>query len=130
MSKIPNVTPADIEAAIAEEHYFTAAQGVAGGNLCADDEDGLIGLTTNSPLHLLTFCVLVLKNGHTVTGEAHCQDPAKFNTEIGRAEARKVAINKLWPMVVYAARETPDEPDFLAGKTACNLTDGTCEACQ
>ena len=36
---------------------------------------------------------------------AYCADPAKFNAETGRIEARKVAINKLWPMVIYAERE-------------------------
>lgn len=101
MSKIPNVTPADIEAAIAEEHYFTAAEGVSGAGYVIHNPN------VRGPMSLLTFCVLVLKNGHTVTGEAYCADTAKFNTEIGRAEARKVAINKLWPMVVYAAREVP-----------------------
>lgn len=29
-SKAPRVTPADIEAEIASEHYFTAAEGVSG----------------------------------------------------------------------------------------------------
>lgn len=28
------------------------------------------------------------------------------------------------------ANKEEAEADFLAGKTACNLTDGTCEACQ
>ena len=56
-------------------------------------------------LNLLTFCVLVLKNGHIVSGEDYCADPDKFNAETGRIEARKAAINKLWPMVVYAERE-------------------------
>ena len=57
------------------------------------------------PLGLLTFCVLVTTNGHTVSGEAHCQDPAKFDAEIGRQTARANAIDKLWPMVVYAKRQ-------------------------
>jgi hypothetical protein len=56
-------------------------------------------------LDLLTLCVLVTSNGHTVTGESYCADPAKFNAETGCIDARKVAINKLWPMVVYAERE-------------------------
>lgn len=33
------------------------------------------------------------------------KDPAKFNAQTGREEARKDAVNKLWPMVVYAERE-------------------------
>lgn len=96
------VTPADIESTIESEHYFTAQHGVegaaarTGASVC----DG-----THNPLNLLTICVLVTINGHTVTGESHCQDPAKFNAQIGRDEARKVAIKNLWPMVVYQFRQ-------------------------
>ena len=100
----PRVTPADIEANIASEHYFTAAQGVAGSNLCADDADGVAGLTTNSPLHLLTFCVLVLRNGFTVTGESACASPENFDAEIGRKIARENAVAKIWPLMGYALR--------------------------
>jgi hypothetical protein len=100
----PRVTPADIEANIDSEHCFTAAQGVAGRNLCAEDPDGVTGLTTNSPLHLLTFCVLVLKNGFTVTGESACASPENFDAEIGRKIARANAVNKVWPLMGYALR--------------------------
>lgn len=97
----PQVTPADVEATIASEHYFTAGFAVTATGIQAE--------AVNPALDLLTFCVLVLKNGHTVSGEAHCADPAKFNAETGRIEARKVAISKLWPMVIYAERERLQE---------------------
>lgn len=101
------VTPTDIEAAIASEHYFTAQEGVWGA---ASGFDRTEGNTGPAALDLLTFCVLVLRNGHTVTGESHCQDPEKFNAETGRTEARKDAINKMWPMAVYAARSAAEVP--------------------
>lgn len=72
------------------------------------DIDAAMGRDGNlwSPsLAMLTFCVLVTHNGHTVTGEAHCQDPAKFDAETGRQAARANAIDKLWPMVVFSARQ-------------------------
>lgn len=97
----PRVTPADLEAVIASEHYFTAAQGVAGHDMCAEDADGVTGLTTSSPLHLLTFCVLILKNGFTVTGESACASPENFDKEIGRRVARENAKQKLWPLLGY-----------------------------
>ncbi len=101
-----SVTPADIEASIASENYFTASDGVLGASAGKPGASLLPEYVTHagSPLSLLTFCVLVLRNGHTVSGESHCQDPAKFDAQIGREEARKDAINKLWPMAVYAAR--------------------------
>jgi hypothetical protein len=100
------VTPADVEAAIASEHYFTAFEGVQGAHVLATNGDVAQPFPLSAhPLALLTFCVLVTTNGHTVTGEAHCQDPAKFDAETGKKAARANAIDKLWPMVVYAKRQ-------------------------
>lgn len=91
----PGVTPADIEASILYETYFTAAHGAQ----MADGDPG------PEPLAMTMICALVSRNGHTVIGEAHCQDPAKFDPETGRQAARANAIDKLWPMVVFAARQ-------------------------
>lgn len=102
MITVPNVSPADIEATISSEHYFTAADGA--GRLSSTSVDvGADGLLP-SQLQQLTFCVLVTKNGHTVTGQSYCQDPAKNVPVEGRTWARADAIGKLQPMVVYAAR--------------------------
>lgn len=94
----PRVTPKDIEGAIASEHYFTAAQGAIanGGSLSSSQ-----GVT----LGLLTFCVLVLQNGFTVTGESACASPANFDAELGRKIARDNAKNKLWPLLGYELKE-------------------------
>lgn len=56
-------------------------------------------------LRLLTFCVLVLRNGFTVTGESACASPENFNADIGRRIARENAINKIWPLMGYALKE-------------------------
>lgn len=91
----PRVTPADIEANIASEHYFTASDGVTGAS------DGRVGYGPGSPLSLLTFCVLVLKNGFTVTGESACASPENFNADLGKKIARDAAVNKVWPLMGY-----------------------------
>ena len=95
----PRVTPADIEANIASEHYFTAGQGIAGR--CYREVSAL-----HSPgqLELLTFCVLVLRNGFTVTGESACASPENFDAEIGRRIARENAVQKIWPLLGYELR--------------------------
>lgn len=93
----PRVTPADIEANIAGEYYFTAADGIRGAN-SLECERG-------DPLTLLTFCVLVLKNGFTVTGESACASPENFDAEIGRKIARQNAVAKIWPLMGYALKE-------------------------
>ena len=98
----PRVTPADIEANIASEHYFTAAEG-----FCWADRQNHERSVCPYPtaLGLLTFCVLVLKNGFTVTGESACASPENFDAELGRKIARQNAVQKLWPLMGYALKE-------------------------
>lgn len=99
----PRVTPADIEANIAGAYYFTA--GVAVQATMAD-QDELTRLTGfHDGLRLLTFCVLVLKNGFTVTGESACASPENFDAELGKKIARANAVNKLWPLMGYQLKE-------------------------
>lgn len=149
----PRVTPADIEANIAGEWYFTAEQAVSG--VTSDMVDRFLGwklpqdfcpdagvsfapsdlqrrgihlwpVGTNllhaeqakemlthvvglgSPivpeLKLLTFCVLVLRNGFTVTGESACTSPENFDAELGQKIARKNAVQKIWPLMGYELR--------------------------
>lgn len=95
----PRVTPANIEANIASEHYFTAADGVAGTKPGARPWS-----IQTAPLSLLTFCVLILRNGFTVTGESACASPENFDAEIGRKIARQNAVQKIWPLMGYELR--------------------------
>lgn len=62
------------------------------------------GVPVMPGLGLLTFCVLVLRNGFTVTGESACASPENFDAEIGRKIARQNAINKVWPLMGYELR--------------------------
>ena len=90
------VTPQDIERAITSEHYFTAGQAVE--QQTAPHEQ------IPTSLHLLTFCVLTLRNGFTVTGESACASPENFDVQIGRAIARENAVQKIWPLLGYELR--------------------------
>lgn len=100
----PRITPADIEANIVRAHYFTAANGVLGA--CIDDSVPMFedAQEPQSPLHLLTFCVLELRNGFTVTGESACASPENFKAEIGRKIARANAVQRLLPLLGYELR--------------------------
>ncbi len=62
-----------------------------------------------SPLKLLTYCVLVLKNGFTVTGESACASPENFDAEIGRKIARQNAVNKIWMLEGYLLKQKLSE---------------------
>ena len=96
------VTPADLQANIVGEHYFTAGDGFAGAAALTIEAGGTI--SPPAPLDLLTFCVLVLRNGFTVTGESACASPENFDAEIGRKLARQNAEQKIWPLMGYELR--------------------------
>lgn len=88
----PRVTPDHIESVIVGEYFFTA-------------DSALRDCPIMEPLKLLTFCVLVLKNGFTVTGESACASPENFDAEIGRKIARDNARNKIWLLEGYLLRD-------------------------
>ncbi len=154
--KAPRVTPSDIEAEIVSEHYFTAADGVIGQQAIKTIEDAW-DIEAPAPLHLLTFCVLLLKNGAKVVGINYgAIDPAQHSAEIGRQKARAQAVDKVYELLGFRLRDElarpvltdadaaadlagtprPDNPtaeaaDFLASVKACDLSgDASCEACQ
>lgn len=100
-NKAPRVTPADIEAEIASVHYFTASDAIQHENAVHDHKGGwLLGST-----QLLTFCVIQMRNGFTVTGESACASPENFDAEIGRKVARANAVQKIWPLMGYALKD-------------------------
>jgi len=111
----PRVTPTDIEANIVSEHFFTAGEGVIGAFAAAEMRqvggDAVIPVGAAHPdllkpsLNLLTFCVLVLRNGFTVTGESACASPENFDAAIGKKIARANAVNKVWPLMGYQLKE-------------------------
>ena len=92
----PRVTFDRVNSVIAEEVYFTAMQGA----MCAGYD-----VRPDAPLRLLTFCVLILKNGYTVTGESACVSPENFNAEVGRKIARGHAVDKIWMLEGYLLRD-------------------------
>lgn len=141
----PLVTPADIEASIASEQYFTAADGVAGAtdrsaavsrflswpvprdvhpdgtpgesgrtgtNLLSAPQaaamlDHVLGGSNVQPtLGLVTFCVLILQNGHRIVGvNTGPVSAANFDANLGRTMARKNAVDQIWPLLGYALRD-------------------------
>lgn len=108
----PRITPADVEDSIASEHYFTAEEGVGRSTRGQTSNSGKNPLA----LSLLTFCVLTLRNGFTVTGESACVSPENFDAEIGRNIARQKAVEKIWPLMGYELRSK------LASRMRCTCT--------
>ena len=92
----PRVTPQDIEDNIQSEYYFTAEQAVSSLSTTSIYEKSLA---------LLTFCVVVLKNGYTVVGESACASPENFNSKVGERIARDNALDKIQPLMGYALKQ-------------------------
>lgn len=116
----PRITPTDIEDNIASEQYFTAAQGVHGAT------KGKISYASDHALSCLTFCVLVLKNGFTVTGESACASPENFDPEIGRRIARDNAVQKVWPLMGYELRSRLHEREQFLAEPSCSPAPEAC----
>jgi hypothetical protein len=122
----PRITQADIEAVIASEHYFTAADGVGGAALnngVVDVIDGKLAVSMPKEMMTITVCVLILKNRHKIVGiNEGPVSPENFDAELARKLARKHATSQMWPLLGFALKErlfsekaaaieaTPDTP--------------------
>lgn len=127
----PRITPDHINTCIVGEFYFTAADGYRNSPCYDPHGHPHEPLPAPAALELLTFCVLVLKNGFTATGESACASPENFNAEIGRKIARANAVQKIWPLEGYLlkqrlheASQIPVDANFIGGLTS----DGTIES--
>lgn len=101
----PRITPADVEAQIVAEYFFTAAHGVLGartrGELIVSNPAEVSG----PGAEMLTFCVLQLRNGTRIVGTNYgAIDPAQHSAERGRADARAQAVEQIWPLLGYELR--------------------------
>lgn len=103
----PRITPDYIQSVIASEHFFTAKDGDYGAYRSNGDVylGSMPSDASELALSCLTICVLVLKNGFTVTGESACASPENFDPEIGRKIARDNAVNKIWMLEGYLLKD-------------------------
>lgn len=93
----PRVSLADMEGKIAQTNYFLAGHALQAIGHPATPPD--------SPLNILTICVLVMANGFTVIGKSAPASPENFDPEKGKRFAYEDAIKQLWPLEGYALRE-------------------------
>jgi hypothetical protein len=77
----PRLTPAKVDAVIAEETY------------------------TVLPSGRTMICELTLKNGFTVRGEASVVSKENFDEELGRKISREDARNKIWQLEAYLLKD-------------------------
>lgn len=96
----PRLTPEHVDSIIADAYYFKASDAQWGAD---PNTTSLIGM--HKQLETLTFCVLILKNGFTVTGESACASPENFDAEIGKKIAYENAREKIWMLEGYLLKE-------------------------
>ena len=119
----PRITSDHIKSKVLGTYFFTGLDGAAS---VLPDLATIKNQEVQS-LSLLTFCVLVLENGFTVTGESACASPENFNEQIGRDIAYENAIDKVWLLEGYLLKqglyETAQSQAMLKGF----LEDDNCE---
>ena len=108
----PRVTPADIEANIASECFFIAADASCMTTAYCKAGRGFFNYQRHTldkrppqSFEQLTICILELKNGFTVTGESACASPENFDAELGRMIARANAVAKIWPLLGFSLKQ-------------------------
>lgn len=100
----PRITQADVDAAIASEHVFTAHQGAL--KAWEESDSGPREYDPPHGLASLTCCVLVLRNGTKILGVNYGSiDPELHDSAMGQREARADAVRQVWPLLGYVLRE-------------------------
>lgn len=90
----PRVTLDDIKDAISQENYINVGDAVC---RCGQDD--------TAPMHLMTLCLLTMRNGYLVVGKSAPASPENFDAEKGRIFAKEDAVRQLWPIMGYALRD-------------------------
>lgn len=119
------LTPADIEANIVSERYFTAADGMQGAyrrNNDVHEHGGSPSKQEQTAMQQVTFCVLWLRNGAKVVGINYGSiDPARHSAEEGKKSARAEAIEQIWPLMGYELRSQLAKPVLTEGDAQADL---------
>jgi len=94
----PRVSIADINAAIAEIHYVSGKDAIAGNTHAPS-------ATAHDALNLLTICLVVMNNGFTIIGKSAPASPENFDRDKGRMFAYEDAVRQIWPLMGFALRD-------------------------
>ena len=94
----PRITPEHIDSKIKAVEYILPR------DVCKRD-NGVEVFDAPLPLQTLTFCILTLENGFTVTGESACASPENFDKLIGQKIAYQNAREKIWMLEGYLLKE-------------------------
>ena len=89
-----HITRAKVESLIIGEHGFRASEAV------------FHKAEPHHPaLEMVTFCILVLRNGSVVTGVSTCLHAESFDAKVGYDLAREDALREIWALEGYLIKE-------------------------
>jgi hypothetical protein len=96
----PRVTPQRIKDVIISAQYFTAYAGVKHGRITRDEP------AFSDLLQMVTFCVLILQNGHRIIGvNAGPVSAENFDSDLARKLAMQNALDQIWPLEGYLLKQ-------------------------
>lgn len=94
-----NIGVEDVRDNIQHTVFFSGADGYNGQHFRTT-----IGFpNTPKNLELLTFCVLVLRNGFVAVGHSMCANPENYDRQAGEEAAYENAIDKVLEVMTYGA---------------------------
>ena len=79
----PRITPDDVDNSISSIHIFSGLEAAKANRVIRSEP------VDAESLKLLTMCVIVLKNGFTVTGKSSCVSPENYD----RSKGEEIALN-------------------------------------
>lgn len=94
----PRITPEHIDSKIKAVEYILPR------DVCKRD-NGVEVFDAPPSLQTLTFCIITLENGFTVTGESACASPENFDADIGKEIAYDNAREKIWVLEGYLLKQ-------------------------
>ena len=97
----PRVTLADIEGEISHVYYMNGNQFAANAQVIAHKDKN----THTLQMQTVTICMMVLKNGYVVIGQATPASPENYDKAHGRKLAYDKCIQQLFPILGYQLKE-------------------------
>lgn len=116
------VTADHIHSCISEVFYINAGDAVRAQGVPFKSE-------SISELHLVTVCIIILKNGFKVEGVSACVDPSSYDKALGEKFAFENAFEKIWQLEGYLLKEQMYQEQETADMLA-DLADGDCDGCK
>lgn len=93
----------DIEDAIAFVFYVNGEDAVQAGT--GEARDALTFHDAYKNLRCTTICVIQMKNGFNLIGQATPVDPLNFDPQVGKVNAYENALRQLWPLMAFALKD-------------------------